>query len=276
MRGEVPFYLFIILVIVWWNLDEEGTPELRTPRQGAEQQAAPEGTPLPGPSFSDSKMYIEDKGRVQDGTGTGFAVDRHGLWMTARHVVAGCSEVGFVQPGQRWLKPARDVWVHPNSDMALISGPSTKSAFELVGAPPTAGETAFHIGFPQGRPGDVVTTTVGRARMITTGRHRSDEPVIAYVEKRRFPNFSGSLGGLSGGPIFNASGQVVGVTVAENRRRGRVIGTAPRSWVRLFQTAGKQPQVSGHLYPQPDPKRLHKAGKRLRANFTVAQLICRA
>ena len=40
---------------------------------------------------------------------------------------------------------------------------------------------------------------------------------------------NGSLGGISGGPVFDAGGTVRGVIVAESPRRGRIYTAAPTS-----------------------------------------------
>ena len=115
---------------------------------------------------------------------------------------------------------------------------------------------------------------IGPTRMITRGRYRSDEPAIAYAEVRRHPSFTGSLGGISGGPIFNDAGEVIGVTVAGNPRRGRIIGTAPRSFDTLFDAANKQPDRWGSVTPKITPRTLKNEGDKLRRSAAVSRLHC--
>jgi serine protease Do len=60
-----------------------------------------------------------------------------------------------------------------------------------------------------------------------------EEPVLAWAEQGRTSGLRGSLAGISGGPAFSANGQVIGVTIAESARRGRIYTAAPTSILRL-------------------------------------------
>jgi len=274
-RCEIPLYLFAILTLAWWTFSGDDV-DVHTPRQGPPLMDQGRETPLPGPSMRDPAVTIDSSGPVRNSTGTAFAIDEDGYWITARHVVDGCKTVRFHQPWRFKKPPAVKVWLHPNSDMALLEGPATGSAFSLADNPAGAGADAFHIGYPQGRPGDVWSQVIGRARMITRGRYRIDEPIIAYAEKQRFPNFSGSLGGISGGPIFNKRGKIIGVTVAESARRGRVMGTAPRSFKRLFNRAGITPSPTTLESPILSPAGLKVTGDDMRQRVVVAKVLCYA
>jgi serine protease Do len=274
--GEVPFYLIVIFAIAWWSFDENDG--LRTPRHDQPVpppiEAGPSGDALPAPSYMDPRVEVENSGPIKNSTGTAFSVDERGLWITARHVVDGCRRLGFVIPGTNVLRKSKNVWIHPNSDMALVEGPPAGAAVQLTRTPAGQGEHAFHVGYPRGKPGDVMTQVIGRARMISRGRYRINEPVVAYAEIERHPKFSGSLGGISGGPIFNSAGQVIGVTVAGNPRRGRVTGTAPRSFEPLFEHANKRPYANKITQPKFGRSNLVDHGNRLRRKLVVAQLLC--
>jgi len=278
-RGEIPLYLLIIFVVAWWNFsgdDGEVRSPRYTPPSPSQDYAEPGHKNLPEPNFRDPEVRIENSGPQRNATGTAFAVDESGLWITARHVVDSCNRLGFVDPGGQRTRRSGQVWLHPNSDMALIEGPKAGAALQLTDNPPKIGADAFHIGYPQGKPGDVLSQVMGRARMVTRGRYRIDEPVVAYAEKRRYPAFSGSLGGISGGPIFNGDGEVIGVSVAESPRRGRVMGTAPRSFQRLFTHAGQRPNAQDITAPNMAPSRLVDTGNAMRRGFVVARLLCYA
>ncbi len=276
--GEFPFYLAVIFFVTWWSFGEDDGITIRSPRQDQPLhppvEMVPDGEALPDPSYLDPKVQVENKGPVRNSTGTAFSVDEHGLWITARHVVDSCRRLGFVIPGTNILRKSKAVWIHPNSDMALVQGPRAGAAVLLTDTPSGQGSHAFHVGYPRGKPGDVLTKVIGRARMITKGRYRINEPVVAYAEVERWPKFSGSLGGISGGPIFNRQGHVIGVTVAGNPRRGRVTGTAPRSFNPLFEHANKQANANKIIRPPFDPSNLVDQGNILRRKLVVAQLLC--
>jgi len=265
--GELPLYLLIILVSLWWVLPDH-KDEIRTPRQ-AEKYPAPTAPRTPAP-----KYYVDDPVVRENAMGTAFAIGDNGLWITARHAAGGCLAWDLAAPGGLGRRKVTAAWVHPNSDMALMQGPRPQSVFRLAANPPATGTNAFHIGFPHGHPGDVWSKVMGQARMVTTGRYRSEEPVTAYAEVERHPAFTGGLGGLSGGPIFNAAGEIIGVHVAGNPRRGRIIGTSPRSFARLYQEAKHYPTARTVTAPSITPQTLQATGNRLRARFLVAKLYC--
>ncbi len=268
-RLEIIGYVLSALFILWQFVPDRGT-EVRTPRLPPPPVQPEVRTPgLPFPSYE-----VEDEGAPRNSTGTAFAVDDQGLWITARHVARGCRKLGFAQPGRRTLVAADRAWLHPHSDTALVEGPAAREGFAPSPAPVAPGSDAFHIGFPQGSPGDVWSKAIGPARMVTRGRHRSDEPVVAYAEVARYPAFQGSLGGISGGPIFDASGRIIGVSVASSPRRGRILGAVPGSFEALFDEAERRPQPARTAAPALAPASLRRTGDRLRKDFTVAKVYC--
>ncbi len=83
------------------------------------------------------------------------------------------------------------------------------------------------VGYPQGRPGEVATRLLARSKLVSRGKRQGEDSVLAWVEIGRTHGLTGSLGGLSGGPVFDEAGRVRGVIVAESPRRGRVYTAAP-------------------------------------------------
>ncbi len=118
------------------------------------------------------------RGRTSDTprtVGSAFAIAENGVWLTARHVVDGCLEVGL-QAGLRRGKPATlpadKIITHPKADVALVTSSRTdygREAFQLAGY--AAPGEAFHIGFPRGRPGTVHSRFLGQKRV----RHQNVE-----------------------------------------------------------------------------------------------------
>ena len=172
-------------------------------------------------------------GRKTDSTGTAFAVDDRGWWVTARHVADQCRQIQLLFPGRKGLRVNR-VAHHPNADLALLGTGSVPTTLALSSEPLYVGQNGYHIGYPQGTPGEVWSTLLGRRRMRISGRYRTNEPIVAWAERRRRPGNLPSLGGLSGGPTLNDTGEVVGALIAESKRRGRVYTTAPASMQQLL------------------------------------------
>jgi S1-C subfamily serine protease len=187
-----------------------------------------DGPLLPPPSAFDEQILVQIEG-PKDGLGTAFAINKKGQWVTARHVVDGCASVGLlVGPGQ--YIPASKVVVDPGRDLAIVTTGRSPEAVRLdLSTPLRVGTQGFAVGYPQGRPGEVATKLLARSRLISRGRRSGAEPVLAWAEVGRTRGLMGSLGGISGGPVFDTTGTVRGVIVAESPRRGRIYTTAPNS-----------------------------------------------
>ncbi|MGB1007947.1 MAG: S1 family peptidase, partial [Thalassobaculaceae bacterium] len=239
-----------------------GAPPARSP---------PAGPTLPPARIGDPAITVEIERRVQDSVGTAFKV-ADGMWITARHVVDGCRVVGIVD-GRR-ARRANSAQVHPRADLAVLSAPGGPSPLAFNFAPLRRDQTGFHFGFPKGKPGDVRSRLLGRMTLRSRGRYRFDEPAIAWAETARVPNFTGSLGGISGGPVTDRDGRVIGVTVAGSRRRGRVITTSPET-LRAYVGALGVPPVDRPPRLQVTAQNFADAGRRLRKTRNVVQVVCR-
>jgi serine protease Do len=101
--------------------------------------------------------------------------------------------------------------------------------------------------------------------------------VLIWTETARFPNFSGDLAGISGGPLFAQDGTVLGVIVSGTVRRGRFNTVAPSSLTLALQEAQLTPGDIGETAPVPVPieaQALSNLGQQLRQDGAVAQVIC--
>ncbi|MFP6770753.1 MAG: trypsin-like peptidase domain-containing protein [Alphaproteobacteria bacterium] len=233
-------------------------PPLQQPRQ-----AAPRGPTI--------KIDVGAKG---SSTGTAFAITHDGWWLTARHVAHGCDAI-WLQTAPRKGWRVLDVHLHPNADLALLRTRTGRAPLGLARAMPGRGQDGFSLGYPQGRPGDVHARVLGQARLKSVGRYRIDEPILAWAEVTRRPADLSALGGLSGGPMLDDQGRVVGVLVASSKRRGRVMTTAPSSiWELLAQFPEAQPNP-GALSRSIDDRSFTTLGKTLRREMTIAKVLCK-
>jgi S1-C subfamily serine protease len=222
------------------------------------------------------RVFTIETGPKGNSVGTAFAVRDDGVWITARHVVDGCDQVGLVVERGQAIGVQR-VQVHPRADIAVLWANRRAPALSISSDVLRESQAGFHFGFPQGEPGQVTSTLLGRRNMRTTGRYRQTEPVIAWAERRRVP-VTEQLGGISGGPAINAAGEIIGVTVAASRRRGRVYTTAPATLDAMLQMARVRAQGSPSAQMDtrgPKSGNFIEYGTALRAQLTVAQVVCR-
>lgn len=215
----------IVLGIVLYAVFANGMRNADAPEPLAES-LRDEGAMLPELSIFDEQVLVQvDK--PEDGSGTAFLINDSGYWMTARHVVDGCETVAILVAPGRYVE-VDEVILDEVSDLAMLRTSTSPKPLALnLDEPLRKGETGFHIGYPQGRPGEVASRLWARSRLITRGMREGDEPVIAWAEMGRTRGLGGSLSGMSGGPVLDQSGRVRGVTIAEAPRRGRVYTAGP-------------------------------------------------
>lgn len=271
MLRIVPDWLLYIIVIaavvfVLFRVDQRADAPEALPD-------APEaGSFLPPPSMYDPEVLVE-VGPISSGMGSAFAISEDGWWLTARHVVDGCQHVGLiVSRGQ--AARVTDVRRALFADIALLRTDRAPEALALDTSERhfQIGQRAFHVGFPQGRPGEAYSRLIGRETLVARGRYNVDEPVLAWAEQGRTSGLRGSLAGISGGPALAANGQVIGVTIAESARRGRIYTAAPSSIARLLGV--EQVEAQGAPAPRLTSDNYGQESDDLRRQLAVAQVVC--
>jgi len=230
------------------------------------------GLALPPPHPLDELATIQI-GDAEDGIGTAFAINESGAWLTARHVVDGCSRVGLAVGNGRMVR-VDEVRTSKNSDLALLITDRAPVALQLdLERELRVGESGYHVGFPQGISGEAASILESRSNLVTRGRYQMEEPVLAWVEKARSEGFVGTISGMSGGPVLDDAGAVIGVTVAESSRRGTIYTASPDS-IRRFLDA------QGYLAPGGDARPISTSSyaaeaDRLRDAHAVVKVLCR-
>ncbi len=215
-------------------------------------------------------------------SGTAFSIAPGGVWLTARHVVAGCSRVALMEAlgkaaAARVVEPSPDA---PTTDISVLTTQGGAPALPLAANEGLRiGERGFHPGFPQDRAGEVTTRLLGRQTLEFRARSKSglrttrSESVLSWAEAGRTGGLRGDLSGLSGAPVLDARGQVVGVTLAEAPRRGRIYSAS----FEAIRQALKAAKVAIPLAAPHDPVSVDNYGRvadDLRRDLSVAQVVC--
>jgi serine protease Do len=164
----------------------------------------------PGPQgFRDTPRRLE-------GLGTGFVVDGAGYIATNRHVIEGADEV-FVtlESGERL--PATVVGQDERTDLALIKVDAPDDLVALgFGDSDRArvGDWVLAIGNPFGLGGTATAGIISaRGRDIDSGLYDDYIQIDAPINQ-----------GNSGGPVFNAAGEVIGINTSIISPNGGNVG----------------------------------------------------
>ncbi len=241
-------------------------PDVSKPAPATDGEALPESHPF------DERVLVQ-VGDAEDGIGTAFAINEAGAWLTARHVVDGCSRVGLAVGNGRMVR-VNEVRTSDNTDLALLITDRAPVALKLdLDRELHLGEAGFHIGFPQGMTGEAYSALESRSNLVTRGRYAMEEPVLAWAEQGRSEGLEGTLSGMSGGPVFDRDGAVVGVTVAESPRRGRIYSASPDSIRRFLDTQGL---IAPGIDARPISSSSYAAeADRLRDSRAIVKVLCR-
>lgn len=158
--------------------------------------------------------------------GTSFPLGS-GLWLTARHVVGDdCDKIVLIIDGKNVFATIK--YLDQNADLAVLqTDPVAVPSLPIEAADPSEDEGAFAFGFPKGTLGATADQLLGRARMKLGGRLAGTAPVLTWTELDRYPESFESLSGISGGPMLDENGNVIGIIVAASVRRGRNYTVAP-------------------------------------------------
>lgn len=234
-----------------------------------------EGVPLGPSSPFDPSVVVEVQGKKSPGSGTAFSVSDTGIWLTARHVVEGCSQTALVVAEGRGVEA--QVHIDPSGEAAVLTTDGGAPALPLLvdDTRLKRGDLGYHAGFPQGRPGEAVSRLLGREKLIVRGRSAREESVLVWAEVGRTDSLKGTLAGLSGAPAIDSTGRVIGVTVAEAPRRGRIYTTSSLTMLNALKASRRRPAA----FAAGEPVNIENYGRvadGLRRDLRVAQVVCLA
>jgi S1-C subfamily serine protease len=231
-----------------------------------------EGEVLGPSSPFDPSVVVDVPSENGPATGTAFSIAESGVWLTARHVVEGCRTTAIVVGAGQGV--AANVTIDPKGEAAILTTDGGAPALPLaLAANLRRGERAFHPGYPQGEPGEATSKLIGRENLVVRGRGARSEPVLVWAETGRTEGLNGSLGGLSGAPALDSEGRVIGVTIAESPRRGRIYTTAPET-VEATLASTRRRYTAPALATTLTPDNYFRVADSLRRDLRVAQVVC--
>jgi len=169
----------------------------------------------PGSPFEDMfKDFGTPKERKGGALGSGFIIDENGLVITNNHVIDGADKISIRVNGDKEYE-AKLIGKDPLMDIAVLKIIS-KDKFKPVkfgdSNKARVGDWVIAIGNPFGLGGTVTSGIISaRNRNIGLSRYEDFIQTDAYINV-----------GNSGGPLFNMSGEVIGINSAILGRSGSI------------------------------------------------------
>ena len=181
------------------RLHREIEKQLRMPQRTTRAPPAPD---VYGPPIPDTPAAI-DRDRAGTRWGTGFYVSGNGDIVTNRHVVSSCNsyQVRTLSGGRH---EAQLIAADPSADLALLRTDYKPSQFANLrsGRSVQLGEPVTGFGFPL--PDKLSDQGVATTGTVSALRGLKGDPRALQISAPLQP-------GNSGGPLFDASGNVFGV-----------------------------------------------------------------
>jgi serine protease Do len=176
----------------------------------------------PGSPFEEFFRDFFDRNRPQQqqrratSLGSGFIIDPQGIVITNNHVIQDAEEIAVILQDDTRLN-ATVIGRDPKTDLAVLKV-ETKQALPFVKFGSSeelrVGDWVLAIGNPYGLGGSVTAGIVSaRGRNIGSGPYDDFIQTDAAINR-----------GNSGGPLFNMSGEVIGINTAIFSQTGGSIG----------------------------------------------------
>src|SRR5437879_96985 len=184
-------------------------------KQDADEEERPPGSgALPNRSDLQKGVPSMSQPHIVTSQGSGFFISSDGYAMTTNHVVERSENIE-VTADDGTVYAAKLVGADPKTDLALlkIEGGKGFPAARIADKAPRIGEWVLAVGNPFGLGGTVTAGIVSAGARDFLGPYNDLIQIDAPVNQ-----------GNSGGPSFNASGQVIGINSAIVSPTGGSVG----------------------------------------------------
>jgi serine protease Do len=190
-------------------------------RAAAKGKSSSEGKESGEPDFSPSrpKQIPGEPPRQFTSIGSGFIIDSSGIVVTNNHVIEGGSVIYVILADGTEFKVDKVIGRDAKTDISVLKiSPKTPAQLQAVAFGDSSrtrvGDWVIAIGNPFGLDGTVTAGILsGRGRDISAGPYDDFLQTDAAINR-----------GNSGGPLFNADGEVIGINTAIFSPSGGSIG----------------------------------------------------
>ena len=205
-------------------------------------------------------------------TGTAFSVAKTGEWIVASASVRACPHpfinIGGNLAAPMTVRPIRGV------DNYLL-GVTDGAGRPLPLADPKEvkpGMRAFMPGFPGGAVGEATARLIGQTLIERSKRGGRNEVALAWAKAGQTLGLKGDLNQLLGGPAIDDASRVVGVTLKESPRRGRIYTSTPQTVLAIANPPERTPDYESEA--TVTKRNYGIVADTLRREYRVAQVGC--
>ncbi len=172
------------------------------------------------------------------GEGSGFIIDPNGIVLTNAHVVKGASDVTVKLTDRREFR-AKVLGTDPKTDIAVLKIDAKNLPTVKLGNSRDlkVGDWVLAIGSPFG-----FENTVTAGVVSAKGRSLPDDSYVPFIQTDAAVN-----PGNSGGPLFNAAGEVVGINSQIYSRSGGFQGLSFAIPIEVATRVEQQIVATGHV-----------------------------
>lgn len=176
---------------------------------------------------------------VRYNSGTGFFVSPEGYLLTNAHVIRGCSQYSLYTPYS--IMRATLVSDDEKQDLALLKSempPANFGRFRNPQTPLAVGEKVSILGYPA-EAVKARKPSMRDSQLISLGGPNNEQGFIQFASSMQQGN--------SGGPLFDGSGNIIGVVSAKSKVTAINTETRAVKSVQYADVAIAQPAVLGFL-----------------------------
>ena len=121
------------------------------------------------------------------------------------------------------------------------------------------GMRAYAVGFLQSKVGEASLANLRDSMQVRMARAKNAEELVSTWSIIKKNPLNDSLSGMSGGPVIDEKGEVVGVVSTENSRRGRINASTIESIKGFMRQERVQPENHHRVYEMNDENFIAKA-----------------
>ncbi len=254
----------VVLIAALSSRERVAAPEPPPPVPGIAQMPLAADSPFAASPIAPASASAVRAAR------TAFSASQTGVWVSAG--AEPCAKPGVVVAEGRAV-PAFERPGVGGLRIFTTAGAGAPSLPLAAVRDVRPGDLGFHPGYPQGGPGEVATRLLKRQTLRRPARSAPNTPVLVWAETGHTEGMGGARPGLIGAPVLDTEGRVVGVTLAQSPRRGRLYTTTPDGLRRALAAAKVPFGPSGAGEPIAADN-YGRAADDLRRDLRVVRLVC--